>query len=525
MTVGEEYLRDALDAGRLAQAQATKLADSGGVSSLLAEIEKYIGRFVIMSDYERAVVALWTFHTWAFEAADTTPYLDVSSPVKQCGKTRLFEVLELLVRRPQFGANHTEATLFRVIDQKEPTLLLDEIDRTFAKDPKLYAGIMAVLNTGYRHGATIPRNVGEGSNMKVKDFKTFCPKAFAGIGSLPDTLADRSIPIRLERRAPSQVVERFRERRERQRTEGLRERLARLAEASFDVLDQAEPGLPDALSDRQQDVWEPLLAIADLAGADWPGRARAAAISLHSSRSDENNSILLLAGSREIFDGQGSIRSTDFIRGLVALENGPWAIWWGKDLADADGNPEKADAIFKKLGAKLAGELKLFGIEPKRLRDGATTFRGYDREAFEPHWERYLPPVPLGDGTHATHGTPQVATTSTVASVASVASPEQYPGGRDGCPECGGLHGHTVACSRGRSSRLKLGDSPRLSGQQGEQSQPGAVQMISDLRRQGLPDDKIAEVLKAQGVKPPAGIAGWNEYSVGVAMGERGGQA
>jgi hypothetical protein len=298
--------------------------------ALLDEIDKYIGRFVIMGDRERAVSALWVFHTWAFEAADTTPYLDVSSPVKQCGKTRLFEVLELLVRRPQFGANHTEATLFRVIDQKEPTLLLDEIDRTFGKDPKLYAGIMAVLNTGYRHGATIPRNVGEGSNMKVKDFKTFCPKAFAGIGSLPDTLADRSISIRSERRAPSQVVERFRERREYQRTEDLRDRLVKLAEASFDVLDQAEPGLPEELSDRQQDVWEPLLAIADLAGADWPGRARAAAIGLHSERSDENDSIHLLVATRKVFDGESKISSKDLIRGLVDREYGPWAIWWAR---------------------------------------------------------------------------------------------------------------------------------------------------------------------------------------------------
>jgi hypothetical protein len=65
----------------------------------------------------------------------------------------------------------------------------------------------------------------------------------------------------------------------------------------------------------------------------------------------------------------------------------------------------------------------------------------------------------------------------------------------------------------------------RLSGEQGEQSQPGAVQMISDLRRQGFSDEKIAGVLKTQGVKLPAGIAGWNEYAVGAAIGERGGQA
>jgi hypothetical protein len=399
--------------------------------TLLDDIDAYVSRFVIMGARERSVVALWTFHTWAFEAADTTPYLDVSSPVKQCGKTRLFEVLELLVRRPQFGANHTEATLFRTIDKKEPTLLLDEIDRTFGKDQKLYAGIMAVLNTGYRHGATIPRNVGEGSNMTVKDFKTFCPKAFAGIGSLPDTLADRSIPIRLERRSPSQTVERFRERRERQRTEGPRERLQRLADANFDALDQAEPVLPDALSDRQQDVWEPLLAIADLAGGGWDGWARSAATGLHETQSDGNEGIRLLAASKEIFDGQGVIRSTDFIRGLVDDESGPWAIWWGKDIADADAYPDKRDAIFARLGAKLARELKPFGVASKTIRDGGVTFKGYEREPFEPVWDRYLSPIPLEPVTKVTAVTPQVGPTSTVTAVTDVTVSEHRGGAHD----------------------------------------------------------------------------------------------
>jgi hypothetical protein len=284
---------------------------------------------------------------------------------------------------------------------------------------------MAVLNTGYRHGATIPRNVGEGSNMTVKDFKTFCPKAFAGIGSLPDTLADRSVPIHLERRAPSQTVERFRERRERQRTEGLRERLHWLANANFDALDQAEPALPDALSDRQQDVWEPLLAIADLAGGGWDGRARAAAIGLHEAQSDESDSIHLLEATREVFNGELKIPSRDLIRGLVDREDGPWAIWWGKDVADADAHPEKADAIFKRLGAKLAKELKPFPrLRPKTVRIGDAVFKGYHREFFEEVWDRYLRPEPLLEVTRATEVTPEVATTSTVTSVPAVTSPE-----------------------------------------------------------------------------------------------------
>jgi hypothetical protein len=123
---------------------------------LLEKVIERIRRFVVMTDDQALAIGLWVLHTWVFEVSDTTPYLDVSSPVKQCGKTRLFEVLDLLAHEPQFAANHTEATLFRSIEADRPTLLLDEIDRTFGKDAKMFQGIVGVLNAGYRRGATIP---------------------------------------------------------------------------------------------------------------------------------------------------------------------------------------------------------------------------------------------------------------------------------------------------------------------------------------------------------------------------------
>jgi hypothetical protein len=357
---------------------------------LLDEIDEYISRFVVMSKHQRTAISLWVFHTWVFEAADTTPYITVSSPTPQCGKTRLFEVLELLVCNPEFGANHTEATLFRTIEESTPTLLLDEIDQTFAKDAKLYAGVLGVLNTGYRRGATIPRNVGEGTKMKLKKFRTFCPKAFAGIGSLPSTVADRSIPVRLQRKAKSDTVERFRERRERKVTEALRSRFGELCLVVMDALRDAEPGLPDALSDRQQDVWEPLLAIADLAAGPWPGWARAAAISLHEVQGDEHDAIRLLADMHYVFDGHKALPTKDVVRGLVDIEDAPYAIWWAKQVAEADANPDKSPGLWQSLGAKLSRELKGFNVKPKDAYDGERKFKGYERSDLEPLWERYL---------------------------------------------------------------------------------------------------------------------------------------
>ena len=40
---------------------------------------------------------------------------------------------------------------------------------------------------------------------------------------------------------------------------------------------QIEPDLPELISDRQADIWEPLIIIADLAGQEFGARARESA--------------------------------------------------------------------------------------------------------------------------------------------------------------------------------------------------------------------------------------------------------
>jgi hypothetical protein len=246
---------------------------------LLEKVISTIRRFVVMSDDQALAIGLWVLHTWAVEASDCAPYLDVGSPTRECGKTRLFEALELVARKPRRCTGHTEATLFRMLESEHPTLLLDEIDTTFGKDPKLYAGIRGVLDEGHRPGGSVPRMVGEGKNMTIKFFDVFGPKAFAGIGNLPETVASRSIPIRLEKKARGERVERFRYGHQVAATAELRSALEQWASKAVPTLTEAEPDFPEALTDRQWDLWEPLFAIADLTtyGAD----ARAAAVALH----------------------------------------------------------------------------------------------------------------------------------------------------------------------------------------------------------------------------------------------------
>lgn len=94
-------------------ARAPEAPDTG---SLLDAISRFVRRYVVVSREQQNTLALWSAHTWVIEAFDATPYLSISSVEKQSGKTRLLEVLELLVCRSWPVARVTAAALARAQD-------------------------------------------------------------------------------------------------------------------------------------------------------------------------------------------------------------------------------------------------------------------------------------------------------------------------------------------------------------------------------------------------------------------------
>lgn len=230
---------------------------------LLDDVRAFVRRFVVLTDGQADAITLWIAHTHVFDAFGITPYLAITSAEKRSGKTRLLEVLELLVRGALQTANISDAALFRVIAERQPTLLVDEVDALFGpKSPR--EELRGILNAGYRRGSVVHR-MGGSNNTTLQSFTVYCPKAFAGIGNcLPDTISDRSIPISLKRRTRDESVERFRLRDVEADGHGLRDRLTDWLEPQRDYLHASRPKLPGQLDDRSQDVWEPLLAIADL---------------------------------------------------------------------------------------------------------------------------------------------------------------------------------------------------------------------------------------------------------------------
>jgi hypothetical protein len=360
----------------------------GDLARTLGDVELFVRRYVVLTASQSVAIALWVAHTHAFEAADATPYLAITSAEKRSGKTRLLEVLELIVSRPWFTGRTTTAALTRKIDAVAPTLLLDESDAAFKGGQEYAETLRGVLNTGYRRGGKTTVCVVQGSSISYADLNTFSPKAIAGIGDLPDTVADRSIPIRLTRRALDEPVEKFRRRDAEDQAESTRQSLESLASHHMEELRDARPEEVGALDDRAADVWEPLLAIADLAGDAWPALARAAAVELSTGLEAEDASlgVELLTDVRRIFDSLGAekISLKDLASKLAEIEEAQWGDMRGREITGRD----------------VGRMLKPYRIRARSVRLGSErTARGFKREQFEDAWARYLrPPVPADDG-------------------------------------------------------------------------------------------------------------------------------
>jgi len=345
----------------------------------------FIRRYTVQTLEEVIAEALWVMHTWFFQAAETTPYLHIQSPEKRSGKTRLLEVLSHLVRQPWLTGRVTAAVLVRKIDAECPTLLLDETDAAFGSSEEYAEALRGVLNSGHRKGGKTSVCVGQGAQLTYRDFSVFCPKAFAGLKRLPETVEDRAIPIRLRRRTRTETIERYRYRDAEEAARPLREQFAASAPEAIRRLQGAQPEIPEELDDRAAEGWEPLLAIADLAGGDWPERARRAALALSAgqAREDESLGVRLLADIRRIFDqrGEDRITSADLVEVLNADREAPWS-------------------TYRKTGLTqyvLAGLLKSFQVRPATIwLPRGRTAKGYKREDFEDAWTRYLPSDPSG---------------------------------------------------------------------------------------------------------------------------------
>ena len=337
---------------------------------LLHELRDMIAAHVVLPQGAAEAIALWAVFSHAHDCFQISPILAVSSPTPECGKTTLLTVLGRVVRRPLPASNITASAVFRGVEKWQPTLLIDEAD-TFLRDSDELRGC---LNSGHqRSNAYFIRTTGE--NYEPTRFCTWAPKAIALIGKMPATLASRAIHVELRRKTKREKVRALRF----DRTEHLAHfprQAARWAADNEAEIRSAEPAMPLSVTGRAADNWRPLLAIADVAGNDWPQKAREIAEVLRAGQSESTAHIMVLEDIQKVFShrGETNITTSVLIDALVAMDDRPWPEWKGKPITPR----------------QLARLLEAFEIAPKQLWTSGVNHRGYELSQFTDAFSRYL---------------------------------------------------------------------------------------------------------------------------------------
>lgn len=356
--------------------------ESRSLAELLEDLHEALLRYVVFPSPASAhAVTLWIAATHAQPAWQHATRLIVKSPEKRCGKSRLLDLIEATCHRPLVTVNATVAAIFRSLDPKDPpTLIFDEADPIFGKkNVENTEELRGLLNAGFQRNRPALRCVGP--QQTPTEFPTFAMAALAAIGDvIPDTITDRAVVMPMRRRAPGERVSSYRHRRDAEPLRELGAELGAVIRNDLDALEHAEPVMP--VEDRAADTWEPLVAVADLAGGVWPRRARAAATVLTAEADaaavEESLGMKLLTDIKTVFDTikKPAISSEELVAALLKLPESPWE-HFGFTQND------------------LARRLRPYGVRPDRVRpDGpdGRQVRGYKLEDLEDVFGRYLPP-------------------------------------------------------------------------------------------------------------------------------------
>lgn len=350
-------------------------------AQVLADLRAQIKRYVAMpSEDAVTAVTLWVAATHLQRAWQHAPRLAIVAPEKRCGKSRLLDVVTETVCSPLITVNASPAAIFRSItDEDPPTLLVDEADTLFgtAKAAEKNEDLRGLLNAGHQRNRPTLRVAGP--EHKPQAFPTFAMAALAGINDLPDTIMDRSVVIRMRRRAAGEKVAAFRTSRDTPALHAIRDRLAAwLLPLHAQAMDM-EPVMP--VEDRAADTWEPLVIIADLAGGEWPALARTGCrvMTDYEVGQDEEGGLRtrLLVGIRRAFASENDptvLGTKRLLEHLNADKEAPWAEYGANGLT----------------ARGLQVLLKPYGISSanRRFPDGSQA-KGFARNQFLDTWARY----------------------------------------------------------------------------------------------------------------------------------------
>jgi len=352
------------------------------LATLLEECGTKIGRYVVTQPHQMTTSVLWVAHAWLYDHGVPvhSPMLAATSAEPDSGKSTLVAALGRLCPRLSLNIEISGPSLYRLVDAFKPTLVLDEADDLFHRRTDL----KHIVNASWTRGAKIPRQAKVNGIWQTVFFDPFGPTAISLLGrNLPPQTRTRCLELRMLPKRQDEAIEAFNSVDD---TEFalLRRKLARFAADNAAILKEAKPFIPSCLNNRAAANWKLLLAVAELAGGDWPERAREAAEHLSRSGRKLSAGVRLLASFKAVADrGITEVTSENMAKELNADPAGFWAGY------------NRGGPITQRQIADLLDpyDIHPVSLHPTKRKDFSR--QGYKLSQFPDAFARYLPPDPI----------------------------------------------------------------------------------------------------------------------------------
>lgn len=365
-------------------------AEDDPTAMLLDRVAAWYKRFVaVTDDADLDILALFTVHTHLAEECYTTPRLQLDSAMEGSGKTTVCEHLSRLAcNAVHFASLSSTALLVRILQDGICTLLIDEVDRTLDADKPGVKDLMAVLNSGYKVGATRPVLVPtKGGHWGIEKMPTYAPVVLSGNSPhLPNDTRSRCIRILLMPDIDGSIEDSDWEEIE-DRAKALHNDIAAFADSVRDKVKNLKVDLPPGCNGRAREKWRPLMRIAVVAGGPWPEIAdrliRRGLVEDEADRIDGLRSlppaVVLMHDLHEIwtgggfFDGQPFVATRELVNRLAFHNPEQWGDFstYGKRLTET------------RLGRMITQVAK---VHSTRIEHNGA--RGYLRPDLEAAWNR-----------------------------------------------------------------------------------------------------------------------------------------
>jgi hypothetical protein len=319
-------------------------------------------------------VTLWGVATWFIDAFRAVPYLHITAPLKNSGKSNLLDVVSSYSYRPLAASDITGSALFRVIEMCRPTLFIDEVDELSGKADS--NGLTGLLNDGYKSTGRVVRCVGD--NHEPRQFNVFGFKALCGIGQLSkSTTASRCVKVSVRPMVTGEHIQDILYV-STDLLEEINSKLKRLQIDYFDDVVAYDGRHVTHLINRDKQIWSAIYAIAALGGDKWINRLKCAERVINDRRVEVlDDKIQLLADIKQVFESKrmDGIHTAELLEHLCLNDDSLWRTWTNGKALDSK---------------QLAALLSDFGIGSKNVRMGQLQKKGYKLEDFKESFNRYL---------------------------------------------------------------------------------------------------------------------------------------